>query len=103
MLTLEQQEFWSYFKWDPETFAHITARKVLAAAKREQPRIINAAFTRMMQSETNPEILARVVKTWLTSYKLPVDPSEIELFEDFNVRTLSLTRNLELIKQLKPY
>lgn len=103
MLTPEQQEFWSYFKWDPETFSHNTARRVLAAAKREQPRMINAAFTRLMQSETDPEIRARVIKTWLSRYQLPMDPMEIDLFDQFHSQTGPLLRSTTWAQNLEPY
>lgn len=103
MLTPEQQRFWSYFKWDPQTFTHGTAAQVLEAPKSQRSRIINAAFTRLMQSETDPEIRARVIKTWLSRYQLPMDPSEIDLFDQFHSQTGPLLRSTTWAQNLETY
>jgi hypothetical protein len=103
MLTEEQQQFWGYFKWDPESFTHRTARRVLAAARKQQPEMINRAFGELLDRESDPWIVSRVAKTWLSGYHLPVEPDKIERFEEFHNRVKTIAYDQQLRSQLSCY
>jgi hypothetical protein len=103
VLTPEQEEFWGHFKWDPESFTHRTARKVLAAQKKDRSRIIDGAFTELLDRERDPVIVARVAKTWLTNYQLSVEPTEVHRFDQFHVMVRSIALDDAKIGQLKTY
>jgi hypothetical protein len=103
MLTEQQQEFWGHFKWDPASFAHRTARRVNSATIKQKITIIDQAFTELLDRESDPWVISRVAKTWLTGYRLPVEPDKIQRFDEFHQRVRSIALDETLRSQLEIY
>lgn len=85
-LTPEQQRFWNALK-GPEFHAHQMAQDILAVrgrAKRFHQRIDQHLDT-VMRLYTDQQV-ANILKTWLSVYKMPIDPNRLELFDQFHNR-----------------
>ena len=85
-LTPEQQQFWNALK-GPEFHAHQMAQDIIAVkgrAKRFHRRIDQHLDT-VMRIYSDQQV-ASILKTWLSVYKMPIDPSQLALFDQFHDR-----------------
>jgi hypothetical protein len=103
MLTAEQQRFWSYFKWDPEQFSHRVAHQFLTSGQARKPQIISAAFSELLDRETDPMTISRVAKTWLTGYRLVFEPEWVERFDEFHRRVRHVVLNEKTLQTVEQY
>ena len=56
-----------------------------------------------MDREQDPVIVARVAKTWLSSYRLPVEPDEVCRFDEFHNRVIHILRDHTQAQKLAVY
>ena len=100
-LTPEQQRFWDALH-GPEYHAHAMAKDILSVrgrAKRFHARIDQHMYT-IMSLYTADEVI-RIVKTWLSVYKIPMDPSQMTSSDLFHDRCGSIV--IALSGKIKSY
>jgi hypothetical protein len=103
MLTAEQQRFWSYFKWDPEQFSHRVAHQFLTSGQARKPQVISAAFSELLDRESDPMIIARVARTWLSRYRLMFEPEWVDRFDEFHRRVGQVIANEQIRNSVREY
>jgi hypothetical protein len=86
----EQQKFWNLIK-GPDHYAHVSAKEMLSVLnsgkKRKRYRAMyknaDVHFKTIMET-FSIEQNTRILKTWLSSYQLPLDPDRLEYFDKFH-------------------
>ena len=100
-LTPEQQQFWDALH-GPEYHAHSMAKDILSVrgrAKRFHARIDQHMFT-IMNLYKDEEVI-RIIKTWLSEYQMPMDPSQMVSSDLFHQRYGSIV--IALSGKIKSY
>jgi len=100
-LTPEQQRFWNALH-GAVYHAHQMARDIIAVkgrAKRFHARVDQHMYT-IMNLYTADEVI-RIVKTWLSEYKIPMDPSRMTSSDLFHQRYGSMV--IALSGKIKSY
>lgn len=100
-LTPEQQQFWNALK-GPEYHCHRMARDILAVkgrAKRFHQRIDQHLDT-LMHLYKGEEVV-RVLHTWLSVYKMPINPCQLIVYDRFHDQYSDLI--MQQSGKIKPY
>ena len=100
-LTPEQQRFWNALH-GAQFHAHEMAKDILSVrgkAKRFHQRVDQHMYT-IMNLYTGEEVI-RIVKTWLSVYKIPMDPGQMSSSDLFHQRYGSIV--IALSGKIKSY
>jgi hypothetical protein len=84
ILTPEQHDFWNRLKFDAQYFAHICGKEMQNKSNNKMNTLCHN-YLNLAMNHLSTEDLARVVKTWLNYYHLPLDPYKLgEIFDKFH-------------------
>lgn len=83
-MTPEQQVFWDVLRADPERLCHTYAQELEKIKNQRKLNRRADEYLDFMMSNFDTEGVLRTVKTWLSVYKLPLDPSKLLSFDRFN-------------------
>ena len=84
-LTNEQEKMWAYLKCDPQVLVHQWAEEMLSVKKSKiKLNKLAEEYLSYMIEHFSIQDTARVIKTWLTTYKLPLEPDRITSFDAFH-------------------
>ena len=75
-MTPEQQIFWSSLKCDPQWFAHEQGTRLSKLSGKRLHQIVDELLLSMTSYLSTPD-MCNVIKTWLSVYNLPLDPSKL--------------------------
>lgn len=89
---IDKETFWAILK-GPEQFAHQTGQELAAMMnqKRLSPkrqRLINShadGYIKVMMQLFDKEDLGRIIKTWLSIYRIPLDPDMLTTFDEYHI------------------
>lgn len=85
-MTEDQEHMWAMLKCEPEKLCHTWANQLLEC--KNNAKAMNALaddYIFYMLSRFSHFDTCRVLKTWLTTYKLPIEPERIKSFDQFHV------------------
>lgn len=85
-MTEDQEYMWAMLKSVPQKLCHTWADQLVAC--KSDAKAMNALaddFVYYMLDRFSHVDTCRVIKTWLTAYKLPIEPERIESFERFHI------------------
>jgi hypothetical protein len=89
----------------PDWYAHTAAKEmlmILNQGKRKRYKSMNSTADKHLSTIMdlfNKEQSVRILKTWLTTYSLPLDPDRLKTFDRFHEQFGKfITNNTELIK-----
>jgi len=89
----------------PDWYAHKSGKDLLAVlnqGKRKRYKSMNSTADKHLSTIMNlfdKEQSVRILKTWLTTYSLPLDPDRLETFDQFHEQFGKfILNNVELIK-----
>ena len=85
-LTSEQEVFWNMLKCDPEFLAHHWGKEMSLLKGRKFHEACDEHLNFILASSLSEIELLRIVKTWLSTYDLPLDPSKLKYFDEFHNR-----------------
>jgi len=104
----DKELFWTRLK-GPSHFAHATAQDMARLMDQKRiskkraatiNRLADGYFRDIMQLFTVSE-MARIVKTWLTVYHIPLDPDLLTTFTEYHIL---VGRHITIIgRDLQPY
>jgi len=104
-LTSEQEHFWNILRFDAKTMSVELgtliedARSIYGEDSKEFHSTVDRCFFMIMnQAQTELDVI-RIVKHWLSTMKLPVNPSTLKSTDIFHTRYGNLV--LELTKTKK--
>jgi len=84
-MTSDQELMWNVLTNNPEFLAHRWGKE-LSALKGKRFHTACNQHLRFIVDNFSTEEAARTVKTWLSTYKLPLDPNELNAFDDFHAK-----------------
>lgn len=83
-MTPEQEHFWDVLRADPVRLCHTYGKELqLIKSKKQFDQRADECLDFVMSNFDSENVL-RTVKTWLSLYKLPLDPGELESFDKFH-------------------
>lgn len=83
-MTPDQQICWDILRADPEQLCHTYAQELKKIKGKRNFNLRADEYLDFMMSNFDSEGVLRTVKTWLCTYKLPLDPSKLSSFTRFN-------------------
>jgi hypothetical protein len=81
-MTENQQLMWDILCSDPKELCHIWAQDIMKSTRylhRRADRYLGIALKLFSANDT-----ARMLKTWLTDYRMPLDPDKLKNFDLFH-------------------
>jgi hypothetical protein len=85
-VTEDQEYMWAMLKCEPQKLCHTWADQLMVCKSDENA--MNALaddFVYYMLDRFSHTNTCRVIKTWLTVYKLPIEPGRLTSFDQFHV------------------
>lgn len=79
-MTPEQEEFWKKLKYDPAGTAHNLGSSMKRLKGKKFQKAVDENMRFVVEYYTVEDTI-RIVKTWLSYYQLPFDPSKMESFD----------------------
>jgi hypothetical protein len=83
-MTPDQQHCWDVLRSDPRQLCHTYAQELEKIKNKSQFNRRADEYLDFMMSNFPTEGVLRTVKTWLSVYQLPLDPSTLLSFDRFN-------------------
>lgn len=78
----EKEFMWAILKSDPACLAHTMAQHLTEFHdEKELNRQADTYLSQLLSTFRDAEILARIVKTWLSEYNVALNPSLLESFD----------------------
>lgn len=85
-MTKDQEYMWAMLKLDPQKLCHKWAEELLEC--QSDAKAMNAVaddYIHYMLSRFSHVDTCRVIKTWLTTYQIPIEPEHITSFDQFHI------------------
>jgi hypothetical protein len=80
-MTPEQHEFWESLRFDPVWIAHHWGQRLTKLSELEVNQALVPVIEQLLAQADEPTICS-VLKTWLTTYHLPLSPQSLgEVFD----------------------
>jgi hypothetical protein len=83
-MTPDQQHCWDVLRADPQRLCHTYAQELEKIKNKRQFNRRADQYLDFMMSNFSTEGVLRTVKTWLSVYRLPLDPTALSTFDRFN-------------------
>lgn len=81
----EKELVWALLKSDPACLAHTMAQQLSEFNdETELNKQADAYLNQLLSTFNDAETLARIVKTWLSEYQIPLNPSLLESFDKWH-------------------
>lgn len=84
-MTPDQEEMWKTLSNDAAYLCHKWAKELLALKGRKFHQQCDERLGYITNNFDN-ESATSIIKTWLSSYAIPLDPSKLKNFDNFHMR-----------------
>ena len=84
MITPEQQTLWDVLSADPARLSHTYGLELKSIKNKDQFHRRVDELLYFIMANFNNEGVIRTVKTWLSVYKLPLEPAKLQAFDKFH-------------------
>jgi hypothetical protein len=95
MVMIDKDLMWDLLSNNHARLAHVWGQELLELSKKRSKKQFHARADECLQCTLSWPIEARTraVKTWLSTYRIPLDPAEIACFDRFHETTGSFVVN----------
>ena len=98
-MTPEQQHFWDILSSNPENLSHTFAKELALIKNKKKFHKRADEHLSFILSNFNDESVARALKTWLCTYKLPIEPIRLSSMNTIQERCgLLIMKHAKTIK-----